>query len=141
MIDHTRLCHESAPMISGDASCQPRRSDQTPPRAAPDRGAGSPRPKEPLRDDRKEPKPWRPGDRGFTVIEVILALVVFAVLFSFFLSFWRRENSCIRQHKGMVHHDAYTSFIFSGKGVMVPIHHPSEDVEEWICDERRPGDR
>lgn len=46
------------------------------------------------------------------------------------------EHPCIQSHRGIVHHNSYTSFIMAGK-VMVPIFHPAYDNEGDICDKHK----
>lgn len=62
---------------------------------------------------------------------IFLVLLIIAIPF-FIYSFYKEESCCIKKENKLVHQEAYTSYVMSGK-VMVPLFHPAMDVFKDVC--------
>lgn len=66
---------------------------------------------------------------------VIIIMVSIGILGTVIM--WNIQHPCIKSHVGLVHHNAFTSFIYMPHGAMIPIFHPARDSMETICDLRK----
>src|SRR4051812_23304639 len=80
---------------------------------------------------------WVEGDWSIAGLGAVMLLTfAFTVLGTVAYVDYQAEHPCIKSHRAMVHHDAYTTFILAGK-IMVPQYHDAYDAEEDVCDQRK----
>jgi len=80
------------------------------------------------------------GQRGYTDWSmIILGTIVFGALAIFLLllvllfhDVYETNKRCGRWETKIVHQNAYTTWVYSGK-VMTPIYHPAGDYERSVC--------
>lgn len=71
------------------------------------------------------------GDSAVTILVVVFIAVILTTLG--FTIYHYSAYKCVQSHTEIQHKNAYTSYITSGK-VVVPIHHPEQDINVTICD-------
>lgn len=73
-------------------------------------------------------------DTAEKIIVSAIALII-TLPIGFYISY-NIMHPCIKSHKEMVHHRAWTQYILVGK-MMVPIFHDAYDALEDVCDLRK----
>ncbi len=73
---------------------------------------------------------------GYSIFAVTGLLLLLVAIRDINGMIWEHNHPCIRSHKGMVYHPAYTSML-PGRPTFF-IYHPDKDSCDEICDERKP---
>lgn len=72
----------------------------------------------------------------YTTIGLLIALLVLLIFIILSVLVREIKHPCIKSHKEMVYHPAWTQYMWSGK-VMMPIFHSAYTSLDEVCDKRK----